>query len=83
MRQISVDDAPSFDLPPGVSGHGPTPEALRWVARIYKVAVATSFEPRQQIARTFDLAPETASDWISRARRAGLLGETTSGKVGG
>ena len=56
----------NFTLPDGVAGHGPTEDALRWVARIYVVAYAVGWEPGSR--------SPSPSRFPMRQRRTGSAG---------
>ncbi|MBN1461005.1 MAG: hypothetical protein JXA57_15850 [Armatimonadetes bacterium] len=65
-----------------VAKHGPTPEALRAAAAVYRLAYAIGDNPTQAVAVNLGLAGSTASRWVMKARAAGYLGETHPGKAG-
>lgn len=69
--------------PEGIAEHGPTPDALRWVARIYRLAHAAGDTPRKRVEETFGVSPATAGRWVAAAREAGHLGAAPApGKAG-
>jgi hypothetical protein len=61
---------------------GPTPEALRAVAVIYRLAYATGSPPTKAVMDRFGLPRSTAGRWVARARDAGLLGAASPRKAG-
>lgn len=75
---LSVEDAIHM------GNAGPTDETLRWVARLYRLALATGEPPTTAIRQVFHIAPSTAGQWVARARAKGLLGPPEGpGKAGG
>lgn len=52
---------------------GPTEETLRWVALLYRVAVAVAEPPVKSVQGAFGVSLRTASNWVAAARRGGLL----------
>lgn len=50
-----------------------TPEVLAELARVYLDAVRVGDAPRRAVVRRFGRSPNTLSDWIRKARDAGLL----------
>ncbi|GLZ05000.1 hypothetical protein Acsp03_24660 [Actinomadura sp. NBRC 104412] len=52
---------------------GPTTETLRWVARIYRLAVLLGDAPTQAVASGLGVPRSTAGRWVTRARDRGLL----------
>ena len=64
----------SGDIPPeNIRKKGPTEEALRWVARIYRWALLEGDAPTQAVAYELDIPRSTAGRWVTRARDRGLL----------
>ena len=53
---------------------GPTPDALRAVARVYRLAEATLDAPAKRVAEDFGLPPRTATHWVRLARERGHFG---------
>ena len=69
-----------------VKGETPTEDEKRlaWVARTYRRAYAVGDPPKQAVAEGLGVSSATAGRWISRARRAGLLGPAEGpGRAGG
>lgn len=62
-----------LDIPSGLAAGGPTDEALRLVAKVYRVAQALGQPPTQSVQRDLELPRSTAGRWISLARKRGLL----------
>lgn len=60
--------------PDDFAGHGPTDEALRHVARVYRWAHAIG-EPPVRTLEGLGLSRGTANRWVSMARKQGLLGQ--------
>lgn len=56
--------------------------ALRSVATIYRANLGTG-APTKAVAEIFDVSPSMAAKLVGRARKAGLLGETSKGRAGG
>jgi hypothetical protein len=55
---------------------------LPWVAQIYKFAFAVGLRPTKAVEQSLGVGKSTASNWIDKARAAGLLGTTKPGKAG-
>jgi hypothetical protein len=53
------------------------------VALVYEAAYKNDLDPTRAVAGHWSVSPSTASNWVSKARKLGLLGETTRGKPGG
>lgn len=69
--------------PDNLAEHGPTREALEWVARIYRLAYAVGDTPKKAVESALDLSPATAGRWVAKAREAGYLGAApVPGKAG-
>jgi hypothetical protein len=51
------------------------------VARVYRFAASINYPPVKAVAEALGCAPSTAAKWVLRARQAGLLPVTTSGKA--
>ena len=62
----------------GQTRRGITPQLLDQVARIYKANVDRN--PNKAIELHFGVAQRTAAEYVSRARKRGLLPPTTRGK---
>jgi hypothetical protein len=52
---------------------GLTDDALMWVARVYTVAHAVRLPPAKAVSEALELPTRTASYWIAKARKLGLL----------
>ena len=65
-----------------VAKDGPTDEALRAAATIYRIAYALNDRPTKAVASALDLTHPTAARWVARARERGFLGPTTKGHAG-
>jgi hypothetical protein len=74
---------PLGDMPADLAERGPTEISLRWVARVYTMAVACGDPPTAAVEKTLRLPRSTAGRWVSAARDRGYLGPTTPGKIGG
>lgn len=62
------------ERPPADAGKaGPTAETLRWVARIYRLALLLGDAPTQAVAAGLSIPRSTAGRWVTRARDRGLL----------
>lgn len=71
-------------MPKDIGAGGPTEDALRWVATIYRVALVLGDSPTKAVREAFDLAQSTAGRWVALARKRGFLGSAEGpGKVGG
>jgi hypothetical protein len=57
----------------------PTDRTLRWVAHLYRKAVAVSLDPTMMIEQTFQLKRSTTGCWFGKARQAGYLGRAGRG----
>ncbi len=53
-------------------GHNASGIELTDVGTVYKLAGAVRYPPARAVAETFNLQPRTATNWITRARAAGL-----------
>lgn len=62
---------------------GPTDQALRTFAAIYKYALAAGAPPLKTVQEFAGFGKPKASDWTRRAREAGFLPPTTRGKANG
>jgi hypothetical protein len=69
--------------PEGLANEGPTDRALRWVAHLYRFAVAVGFGPKKAVEESLGLSRPTAGRWIAAARKQGFLGPAEVGKAGG
>ncbi|MGJ4843899.1 hypothetical protein [Leifsonia sp. Le1] len=70
------DDGPEFDqssLGQTVRDAGPQEWVLKQVALHYQLASVASQPPAKAIAETFGLTARTADNWISKAKKAGIL----------
>lgn len=65
-----------------ITANGPTDEALRWVADIYRAAYALGDSPTQAVEQDLQLARSTAGRWVSLARKRGFLDPAEPGKAG-
>jgi hypothetical protein len=59
-----------------------TREHLADVADVYRGALARGLGPTRTVADVFGVPHSTAAKWVTKARRASLLGETSPGKAG-
>jgi hypothetical protein len=59
-----------------------TRERLTEVEQVYRAAWAEGRPPRKAVAEHFHLTLAAAAKLVSRARKEGLLGETTRGRGG-
>ncbi|MEV4001017.1 hypothetical protein [Actinomadura sp. NPDC049753] len=59
--------------PENVGKAGPTTETLRWVARIYRLALLEGDAPTRAVAHVLSIPRSTAGRWVTRARDRGLL----------
>ena len=59
------------------------PDHWAAVARTYLRAYEFGEPPTQAVAEKFSVSKSTAAKWVAKARKLGLLGETTKGKAGG
>ncbi len=84
VLQLAEGAARSQKPPEGVAAHGPTDEALRWVAHLYRLALVTQEKPTKAVEEALQLPRSTAGRWVSLARERGFLGASEgSGKAGG
>jgi hypothetical protein len=60
--------------PDGVTEHGPTDRALRWVAHFYRWGYAVSYGGTKAVEELLGLPRSTAGRWVEMAREAGYLG---------
>lgn len=66
-----------------IAKHGPTDEALRAAATIYRLAYALGDSPTKAVATALELTHSTAARWVATARERGFLASTTQGRAGG
>jgi hypothetical protein len=69
-------------LSPSVADQGPTDEALKQVAAMYRVAHLMGLPPTGAVAQGLSLARSTAGRWVSMARQRGFLGKAEPRKAG-
>jgi hypothetical protein len=63
--------------------HGPTDQALRWVAHLYRWGFAVSYGGTKAVEELLGLPRSTAGRWVEMAREAGYLGPPEGpGKAG-
>ncbi len=63
---------------------GPTDEALRWVAYLYRFALVMEEPPTATVERMLELPRSTAGRWVALARQRGFLEQSEgSGKAAG
>ena len=60
--------------PDGITEHGPTDRALRWVAHFYRWGYAVSYGGTKAVEELLGLPRSTAGRWVKLAREAGYLG---------
>lgn len=72
-----------IEFMPDVTSQGPTDEALRAVATIYRLAHAVGDPPTRAVEDELRLSRATAGRWIAKAREKGFLGQTRQGRAGG
>lgn len=60
-------------VPRGLGKAGPTPETLRWVARLYALALLLGDAPTRRVAEGLQVPRSTAGRWVTRARDRGYL----------
>jgi hypothetical protein len=71
-------------LPDRLGLEGPTDRVLRWVAHVYRYAVAVHVGPTQTVEGWFGVSRATAGRWVGLARKQGFLEPAEGpGKVGG
>ena len=73
----------TFAPDPEIARNGPTEEALRAAAVIYRLAYALGEGPTKAVASALELTHSTAARWVATARDRGYLGPTTQGRAGG
>jgi hypothetical protein len=76
---VGLSDAATVEpwgrVPPdGVTEHGPTDRALRWVAHFYRWGYAVSYGGTKAVEELLGLSRSTAGRWVKLAREAGYLG---------
>jgi Family of unknown function (DUF6214) len=59
-----------------------TKETLTQVAELYRTAVANNDPPTQTVADAMHASRSTAARWVSKARKAKLLGPAMRGRAG-
>jgi hypothetical protein len=83
VREHARQQGRRFNPDPDVAKDGPTPEALRAAATVYRLAYALGEPPTKAVSVSLGLTYSTAARWVAKAREAGLLGATTQGRAGG
>jgi len=68
--------------PGELTAAGPTDEALRAVAWVYRIAYLASDSPTAAVSQRFGLSRDTASRWVAMARKRGFLGRAQRRKAG-
>ncbi len=76
------ESAPIGPPPEHVARHGPTDEALRHVAAIYRFTYALGESPTKGVQDRLGLPRSTAGRWVALARERGFLGPTSAGRAG-
>ena len=66
--------------PKGIAKQGPTDEVLRWVAQIYRLAVALTEAPTKSVQDELGVSRATAGRWVAEARNRGLLPPLNEGE---
>ena len=61
---------------------GPWDDELTQVAGVYRLAYACGLPPTKAVAESFEIPASTAAKKVMKARKAGVLGETTPGQAG-
>lgn len=67
---------------PAPSDRGPTEEALRRAAWVYRTAHLMGLPPTESVSQDLDLPRSTAGRWVSMARQRGFLGKAEPRKAG-
>ncbi len=70
-------------IPEGIAAGGPTDEALRRLAEIYRAALVFGEPPARTVRERLGITAPTAGRWIARARERGFLGPSEGRKGGG
>ena len=81
----AISASPSSDLSlsaADLAKDGPTDDALRAAAAVYRLAHAVGDPPTKNVALSLHIGYSTASRWLRLARDKGILGETRQGKAG-
>ncbi len=65
-----------------IARHGPTDEALKHVAAIYRFTHALGESPTKGVQERLGLPRSTAARWVALARERGYLGAASVGKAG-
>ena len=55
---------------------GPVAETLKWVALLYRAALAMDDAPTKTVREVFGISQSTAGAWVAAARKQGYLGES-------
>ncbi|GIU97412.1 MAG: hypothetical protein KatS3mg013_1215 [Actinomycetota bacterium] len=67
--------------PVEIAAKGPTDEALRITAAVYRIAYLAGLRPTNVVAAAMKIPRSTAGRWVMTARRRGFLAPTTRGKA--
>jgi hypothetical protein len=67
--------------PVEVAAKGPTDEALRVAAAVYRIAYLAGLRPTNVVAAAMKIPRSTAGRWVMVARQRGFLAPTTRGKA--
>lgn len=67
---------------PSLGGQGPTDEALKRVAAVYRMAHLIGLPPTESVAQDLELPRSTAGRWVSMARQREFLGKAEPRKAG-
>lgn len=52
---------------------------LRMVAEVYQESIEAGYPPTTAVSETWGISHSTATKWVARVRRAGLLPKTSPG----
>jgi hypothetical protein len=82
-RQLSIPLlSPGRAANPAIAAQGPTEQALKRAAAVYRMAHLIGLPPTEAVAQDLELPRSTAGRWVSMARRRGFLGPAEPRKAG-
>jgi hypothetical protein len=82
VLESGEDGVRPFSIPSDVAAHGPTDQALRAAATVYRFSHALGEPPTKAVAASLGLTHSTAARWVAKARERGYLGPTSQGRAG-
>jgi hypothetical protein len=82
-KQLSIPLlSPGRAANPSLAEQGPTDQALKRAAAVYRMAHLMGLPPTETVAQDLELPRSTAGRWVSMARQRGFLGPAEPRKAG-